>query len=481
MLQTNRSWLIGLTVLALALGACAAVGMARAAAPATATPPVGELDATDGSYRLTLDQLPAAVRETFLKQAAGNPMKAFSMEMKQGKPRYDCDVFIEGKKYAVIADENGKLLSQPIGSKAAEAKAKPVKDKAAKKTGTAEAGAKPDKASKKAKSVDKADLADRGNSEYFILQPGYRLIFKSGKDTLRITVLDETKMVDGVKTRIVEEWETEGGKLSEISRNYFAIDKKTGDVYYFGEAVDEYDPETGKVISHDGAWEAGVDGATFGLALPGKPKVGDKYYQEMAPQVAMDHAKVVSVTETVTVPAGTFEDCLKTEETSPLEPGSTSVKIYAPDVGLIKDDEFELAKKEVPLPEAVDKAFKAAFPKAEVEKLDIDEENGVMVYDFEFKNGAAEQETDIAGDGTVLEVTLVVEPKDVPEAAMKAIEKAAAGGKLTRIENIDIRYETKDGKAVKLANPITHFAVEYEKGNESGEVVVMPDGTPVTE
>ena len=363
MFHASRYWLVGLMVLALAVGAWGGEGKTGAADTAKATPPVGELDTTDGSYRLTLDQLPAAVKEAFLKQAGGNPMKAFSMEMKQGKFRYDCDVFIEGKKYAVIADENGKLLSQPIGTKAAEAKAKPVKDKAARKGGTAEAGAKPDKASKKTENVNKADLADQGASDYFVLQPGYRLTFQCGIDTLIITVLDDTKTVDGVKTRVVEERETENGKLSEISRNYFAIDRKAGDVYYFGETVDEYDPETGKVISHDGAWEAGVDGATFGLALPGKPKVGDKYYQEMAPQVAMDHAKVVSVSETVTVPAGTFENCLKTEETTPLESGDVSVKIYAPGIGLIKDDEFELAKVEkAAKPEAGATEKKAATP-----------------------------------------------------------------------------------------------------------------------
>ena len=104
-----------------------------------------------------------------------------------------------------------------------------------------------------------------------------------------------------------------------------------------------------------------------------------------------------------------------------------------------------------------------------------------MVYDIEFKNGAVEQETDITADGTILEVTLVVEAKAVPPAAMKAIEKAAAGGKIGRIENIDIRYETKDGKAVKLATPVTHFAAEITKGDETSEIVVTPDGAPVKE
>lgn len=191
--------------------------------------------------------------------------------------------------------------------------------------------------------VDKANLADTGRSTYLILEPGYRLVFQSGKDTLTVTVLGETKMVDGVRTRIVEERETEGGQLAEVSRNYFAIDKTTGDVYYFGEDVDEY--KNGKVVGRGGAWLSGVNGGRFGLIVPGKPRVGDRYYQEIAPKVAMDRAEVVSVTEEVKVPAGAFKGCLHTKESSAIE-GGVEDKWYAPDVGLIKDADFVLAKIE---------------------------------------------------------------------------------------------------------------------------------------
>ena len=191
--------------------------------------------------------------------------------------------------------------------------------------------------------VDKANFVDTGRSTFFILEPGYRLIYKDGEDTLTITVLDETKTVDGVKTRIVEERETAGGKLEEVSRNYFAIDKATGDVYYFGEDVDMY--KNGKVTGHGGSWFSGVSGAKFGLMIPAKPRVGDKYYQEVAPAAAMDRAEVVSISETFTVPAGTFKNCLRTRESSGLESG-TAEKLYAPDVGLLKDGGFVLTKIE---------------------------------------------------------------------------------------------------------------------------------------
>ena len=192
-------------------------------------------------------------------------------------------------------------------------------------------------------SVDKAKLSHTGKGTYWILEPGYRLHLQSGNDTLVVSVLDETKLVDGVMTRVVEERETEGGQLAEVSRNYFAIDNATCDVYYFGEDVDVY--KNGKVTGHEGAWLSGVNGARFGLIVPGAPRVGDRYYQESAPKVAMDRAEVVATNAEIKVPAGTFKSCLHTKETSALESGSED-KYYAPGVGLIKDAEFVLVKIE---------------------------------------------------------------------------------------------------------------------------------------
>ncbi len=193
--------------------------------------------------------------------------------------------------------------------------------------------------------VEKGDLSSSGKSEYFILEPGFVAVFEGKEDgkktVLTISVTDRTKTVDGVETRVVEERETMDGELVEISQNYFAISKATHDVYYFGEDSDTY--KNGKVASHEGSWLAGVAGARFGLALPGKPKVGAAYYQELAPKVAMDRAEVVSVTETVKTPAGEYKDCVKTEETTPLESGK-EYKYYAPGVGLVRDGELQLVK-----------------------------------------------------------------------------------------------------------------------------------------
>ncbi|MEO7292139.1 MAG: hypothetical protein ABIW34_03490, partial [Ginsengibacter sp.] len=131
------------------------------------------------------------------------------------------------------------------------------------------------------------------------------------------------------------------GKTVEISRNFFAICKQTGSVFYFGEEVDMY--KNGKIINHDGAWIAEGKNKP-GIVMPGKILAGAKYYQEIAPGVAMDRAQIISANLNTTTPAGTFANTLKIEETSPLGPNTKEYKLYAPGIGLIKDDKLLLTK-----------------------------------------------------------------------------------------------------------------------------------------
>jgi hypothetical protein len=194
--------------------------------------------------------------------------------------------------------------------------------------------------------VDTKELASEGESAYFVLKPGNQATFE-GKEhgkpgRLVITVLPETVNVGGVDARVVEEREWSAGELIEVSRNYFAIHPKTGDVYYFGEDVDMY--KKGAIVSHEGSWRHGSNGAHFGLMMPGTPAVGLRFYQELAKGIAMDRAEIVSLTDTVTTPAGAFTRCLRTRETTPLESGA-EYKVYAPGVGLIKDGGLQLVSR----------------------------------------------------------------------------------------------------------------------------------------
>jgi len=193
----------------------------------------------------------------------------------------------------------------------------------------------------------------RGHNTYWSLHPGHFLRLEGEEDgaeiAVEITVLRKTKTIrfeyNGeeleVKCRVVREREWEDGELVEISKNYFAICKRTGNVYYFGEDVDIY--EDGEVVSHDGAWLAGRNGALPGLIMPSVFLLGSKYYQEIAEaDEALDRAKHVRMGFSFETPAGIFDNCVRVVETTPLDPDEVSVKIYAPNVGLIYDDGIEL-------------------------------------------------------------------------------------------------------------------------------------------
>jgi len=191
--------------------------------------------------------------------------------------------------------------------------------------------------------VSEKTLVTTGENRYCNLTPGYRLTLSGMEGGRRvdlvITVLDEIVPIGGIDTRVVEERETAAGVLREVSRNFFALDPATKDVYYFGEDVDTY--KQGRVANHEGSWRHGEKAAHFGLMMPGDPLVRRAYYQELAPNVAMDRAEVLSVDERIVTPAGTFEHCLRTRESTPLEHGSET-KIYAPGIGIVQDGALKL-------------------------------------------------------------------------------------------------------------------------------------------
>jgi len=233
-----------------------------------------------------------------------------------------------------------------------------------------------------------------GRNRYWILEPGYRLVIENRDEKVAITVLDETEDIGGIETRVVEEREWEDGELKEVSRNFFAICTETGDVFYFGEEVDDY--KDGKITGHGGAWRADAKDSKAGIIMPGRALLGARHYQEMAPN-AMDRAEIVADDVTMKTPAGTFTNCIRVEETSPLEPGDICYKTYAPGVGLIQDEGLLLTRYGM------------------VE----DEEDEKVLFD------------------------------DLPPAVRATLEKHAASGRITEIEK-----ETEEGETVYEAEVI---------------------------
>jgi hypothetical protein len=188
------------------------------------------------------------------------------------------------------------------------------------------------------------DLVPTGRSRFFVLDPGFTTVFAGNEDgahkRLTITVTPKTRVIDGIRTRIIIERQTSNGHLEEISENYYARDRKTGNVYYFGEDVNIYNH--GAVINHESAWRSGIDGAKFGLIMPADTPVGTVFLQEQAPGVAQDQAEIVQTGIRAHTAAGTFNGAFKTRETTVLEPGEEEFKLYAPGLGLVQDDTLTL-------------------------------------------------------------------------------------------------------------------------------------------
>ena len=203
-------------------------------------------------------------------------------------------------------------------------------------------------------------FSPEGGNAFFPLKPGRQLYYNNARcvgagecdelvelwitteDDIRRVTLGSGKNRLVVPTLIVEERETEDGELVEISRNFFSTCNPARDVYYFGEEVDIY--EDGEIVSHDGAWLAGRHGALPGIIVPDSAfLIGTRYFQEVAPGVALDRVEHVATNLEINVPAGTFKGCIRTLETTPLEPGSKSFKSYCPGVGLVIDGDAELA------------------------------------------------------------------------------------------------------------------------------------------
>jgi len=187
--------------------------------------------------------------------------------------------------------------------------------------------------------IDPDDFVRVIDNEYLPFIPGTTYIYEGqtaeGLERIEVTVLRETREVMGVETTVVRDIVYVDGVLVEDTHDWFAQDKK-GNVWYFGEAVDNY--EDGVLVDHEGSWEAGMDGALPGIAMWDDPDehLREQYRMEYYPGVAEDMAKVLSVEEKVTVSYGTFDDVLKTMEWTPLEPGVLEHKFYAEEIGLVK-------------------------------------------------------------------------------------------------------------------------------------------------
>jgi len=181
--------------------------------------------------------------------------------------------------------------------------------------------------------LDPANFTTKIDNPYFPLAPGTKWTYLSKEEKIVVAVTRRTKDIQGVKARVITDVVTQRGgarAFVEVTRDWYAQDK-AGNVWYLGEDTKEY--EEGKVSSTEGSWQHGVDGAYAGVIMPADPRPGTAYRQEYYKGEAEDRAKVLRTDAAVEVPFGTFTDAVETDESTPLEPGTSEHKYYARDVG----------------------------------------------------------------------------------------------------------------------------------------------------
>jgi hypothetical protein len=186
--------------------------------------------------------------------------------------------------------------------------------------------------------LNPADFTTDIDNPYWPMKPGSRWVYRETdpegtKQRVVVTVTDKTKTIaNGITARVVSDVVTERGKPVEVTDDWYAQDR-AGNVWYLGERTTEY--ENGKPTSTAGSFEAGVDGAQPGIAMPARPKAGLRYRQEYYKGHAEDKAQVLSLAEQVEVPFGHFRPgrVLMTRDLNPLEAKILEYKFYARGIG----------------------------------------------------------------------------------------------------------------------------------------------------
>lgn len=186
--------------------------------------------------------------------------------------------------------------------------------------------------------IKAADFTTQITNKYFSLPVGSKFTYESqtpdGLERIEISISGQTRRVMGVNTLVYRDKVWLDGVLIEDTKDYLAQHKNTGDVWYFGENVNNY--ENGVLVDHDGTWLAGQDLDKIGTqAKPGiwvkaNPQKGDTYLQEYYPDIAEDTVDVLSIKAKVKTKFGDLENCLKTYDYTPLDDQSKEHKYYCP-------------------------------------------------------------------------------------------------------------------------------------------------------
>ena len=127
------------------------------------------------------------------------------------------------------------------------------------------------------------------------------------------------------------------------------------------------------------------------------------------------------------------------------------------------------AENRVKLPEAAAKTFQKVFPKAEITKLEADQENGVTVYDIEFKQEGRKFEADIFADGTIHNWERQVAQGDVPAAVLQTVRQRFPTAALKEIMAVT---DVKNG-----VEQLEGYEIVVQRARRTDvEITIAPDG-----
>ena len=178
--------------------------------------------------------------------------------------------------------------------------------------------------------LDARDFVDRIDNAYWPMETGSKWVYRDGAQRVEVTVTEDTKQILGIGATVVHDVVTDDGRLVEDTYDWYAQDR-WGNVWYLGEDTKEY--ENDEVVSTEGSWQAGVDGAEAGVVMPAEPEVGQAYRQEYYAGEAEDRGEILTVDDAARVPFGSFDGVVKTRDTTPLEPKVLEHKYYAEGIG----------------------------------------------------------------------------------------------------------------------------------------------------
>ena len=292
--------------------------------------------------------------------------------------------------------------------------------------------------------INPSEFSSNIDNKYFSLTTGKKLVYEAdtedGKERIEILIPGWTKEVMRVETLVFWDRVYLNGELIEDTRDYVAQDKE-GNVWYFGENVDNY--VDGILTDHHGAWIGGVDGALPGIWMRANPKVGDKYRQEYYKGEAEDMGRVDALMVRVTTPTGTFNDCIKIFEWTPLE-SATAYKYHCSEIGWTALEEENNER-------------------VELIEIDLDGAKGIAVPSRYADEGVVQKgalAVDTTENEPVEELKKEISEKEAREIALREVPGRVA----------DIAIEKRFGKITYVVE------IEPDIGSESDVIIDINTG-----